>query len=110
VPKVQRLPALIAGAAAGALAAAVLLRRRRPPERPAPADADPRADELRRKLAEARQASAEEDEVEAAERISETTVEEAPAPPADEFEAMRRRVHEEAQRAAEEMKESGEDS
>ena len=43
-----------------------------------------------------------------ASRASETS-EERPAPPADEFEAMRRRVHEEARAAAEEMKKSGED-
>ncbi|HEX2505625.1 MAG TPA: hypothetical protein VHK22_05395 [Gaiellaceae bacterium] len=103
----QRLPALLAGAAAGALATAAFLRRRRPEPRALPVP-DPRADDLRRKLAEARQASAEEDAVEAAERIVETTAEDAPAPPpSDEFEAMRRRVHEEAQAAADEMKKSG---
>jgi hypothetical protein len=105
---VGRLSTLLAGAAAGALAAAAILRRRRA-DRPAPAAPDPRADELRRKLAEARQAFAEEDEVEAAERFGETTAEDDPAPPADEFEAMRRRVHEEAKAAAEEMRKAGEE-
>jgi hypothetical protein len=104
----RRLSALLAGAAAGALAAAAISRRRRA-EWPAPAAPDPRADELRRKLAEARQASAEEDAVEAAERVVETTAEDDPASPSREFEAMRRRVHEEARASAEEMKKSGEE-
>ena len=86
---------------------------------------DPRAQELREKLAEARNARADEDDFEAAGMAAETAVEEpaapppapprppaetseperrSPAEPADEFEAMRRRVHEEARAAAEEMR------
>ena len=117
-----RLSTLLAGAAAGAFAATVLLRRRRPTR--APERLDPRAQELREKLAEARNARADEDDFEAAGMAAETAVEEPAAPPpaprppaeasgperpkpggpADEFEAMRRRVHEEARAAAEEMR------
>lgn len=118
-----RLSTLLAGAAAGAFAATVLLRRRRPTL--APERLDPRAQELREKLAEARNARANEDDFEAAGMAAETAVEEPAAPPpappeppaeasgperpkpggpADEFEAMRRRVHEEARAAAEEMR------
>jgi hypothetical protein len=119
VTEVRRVSTLLAGVAAGAFAATVLLRRRRPtlaPERP-----DPRALELREKLAEARHARADEEDFEAAGMAAETAVEEPaalppsppetsapeaskPAEPADEFEAMRRRVHEEARAAAEEMR------
>ena len=120
---VRRVSTLLAGAAAGAFAATVLLRRRRPTL--APERLDPRAQELREKLAEARNARADEDDFEAAGMAAETAVEEPAAPPpapprppaeasgperpkpggpADEFEAMRRRVHEEARAAAEEMR------
>ncbi len=128
---VRRISTLLAGAAAGAFAATVLLRRRRPTV--APERGDPRAQELREKLAEARSARADEDDFAAAGMAAETAVEEPatppPAPPrppaetseperpkpggpADEFEAMRRRVHEEGRAAAEEMRrdpESGAD-
>lgn len=126
----QRLPALLAGAAAGALAATAYFRRQA--AAPGAVEApDPRAEGLRAKLAEARQAAVEEERVEAAERARETTVEDDPEPalpaepeqtapaeappwpaeptsppPADEFEAMRRRVHDEARAAADEMKRS----
>lgn len=119
---VRRVSTLLAGAAAGAFAATVLLRRRRPTL--APERLDPRAQELREKLAEARNARADEADFEAAGMAAETAVEEPAAPPlaprpsakssrpetpkpgepADEFEAMRRRVHEEARAAAEEMR------
>ncbi len=138
----RRVSTLLAGAAAGAFAATVLMRRRRPTL--APERLDPRAQELREKLAEARNARADEDDFEVAGMAAETAVEEPaaappapplppaetavedpaappPAPPlppaevsgperpkpggpADEFEAMRRRVHEEARAAAEEMR------
>jgi hypothetical protein len=119
VTGVRRVSTLLAGAAAGAFAAAVLLRLRRPTL--APERLDPRARELREKLAEARTARADEEDFEAAGMAAETAVEEPaalppsppetsepeaskPAEPADEFEAMRRRVHEEARAAAEEMR------
>jgi hypothetical protein len=132
-------------AAAGAAVGALLARYRRPAEAPA-APSDRRAEELRRKLAEARAAAADENDFEAAGMGAETLVEEpeqeappapaeAPAPPAsvgrppepepappakgpqkpaaerppsDEFEAMRRRIHEESRAAAEEMRRSAE--
>jgi hypothetical protein len=116
VTEVKRLPALLAGGVAGALAATAYLRRRGPGTRLEPAASDPRAADLRQKLAEARRAAAEEDEVEAAERLAETSVADDPPaapsrevdPPRDEFEAMRRRVHDEARAAADEMRRSTE--
>jgi hypothetical protein len=119
---VRRVSTLLAGAAAGAFAATVLLRRRRPTL--APDRLDPRAQELREKLVEARNARADEDDFEAAGMAAETAAEEPAAPPpvpprppaeaseperpkpgpTDEFEAMRRRVHEEGRAAAEEMR------
>jgi hypothetical protein len=127
----RRLSTLLAGAAAGAFAATVFLRRQRPPL--ASETPDARAEELREKLAEARTARADEADFEVAGMAAETAVEEhlapekaaekttpapvqrpspkqprpetqAPGGPADEFEAMRRRVHEEARAAAEEMR------
>lgn len=92
-----------------------------------PEPADPRADELRRKLAEARRTLPDEEDFEVAGMGAETLVEDAPRstaraapappppadadeapPPADEFEAMRRRIHEEGRAAAEEMRRAGE--
>ena len=88
----------------------------------APEQPDPRALKLREKLAEARNARADEEDFEAAGMGAETAVEEPvfpprlppaetsdpetpkPVKPVDEFEAMRRRVHEEARAAAEEMR------
>jgi hypothetical protein len=98
--------------AAGALigAAAALLYRRRP-QLPS---MDPRAEELRQKLAEARTSRADEDDFEAAGQGAETVIaEEDPKkrpfsrPPDDEFEAMRKRIHEEGKAAAEEMRREG---
>ena len=124
----RRNAALVLGAAVGAAVGALLARRRAPLE--APSAADERAEELRRKLAEARAATADEDDFEAAGSGAETVVEEPPPraeaptrspekpvpateepsepPPADEFEAMRRRIHDEGRAAAEEMRRSGE--
>ena len=108
--------AAVVGAAAGALLAR--LRRRRRPEPESAEAADPRAEELRHKLAEARSASAEEDEFQAAGMGAETIVDEPPrassprpgeeGEPVDEFEAMRRRIHAEGRKAAEEMREGSE--
>jgi hypothetical protein len=113
----QRNAALAVGALAGA--AAALLFRRRPRTEPgaAPRELVPdQAEELRRKLAEARATHADEDDFAAAGMGAETIVTEEPRPsvpgeaapseraPTDEFEAMRRRVHEEGRAAAEEMR------
>jgi len=146
---VRRNAKLALVAVAGAAVGAVLARLRRPAEAP-PAVPDRRAEELRRKLAEARDAPADEDDFEAAGMGAETVVEDSPrteppppappaepptaeppaepptaeppaaepapsppqapaaseAPPRDEFEAMRRRIHEEGRAAAEEMRRS----
>ena len=110
-------------ALAGAAVGAVLVRLRKPAE--LPPLPDERAEELRRKLAEARAAAADQDDFEVAGMGAETIVEEEPPrppaastpaeqsapagePPQDEFEAMRRRIHEEGKAAAEEMRRSAE--
>jgi hypothetical protein len=131
VPKVKRNAKLALVALGGAAVGAVLARLRRPSE-PPPPPPDERAEELRRKLAEARAAVVDEDDFEAAGMGAETLVKEprdepTPAapeppqpqpqpqaqpppsdepPPQDEFEAMRRRIHEEGKAAAEEMRRS----
>jgi membrane-bound lytic murein transglycosylase B len=121
---VRRNTALALAAAAGAAVGTLLARRRRADARLQQAT-DERAEDLRRKLAEARAAGTNEDDFEAAGSGAETVVEEPapptpPAPPAaepaqprepppaDEFEAMRRRIHEEGRAAAEEMRRAGE--
>ena len=107
----RRKVALLVGAAVGTLGA-VLVRRRAGPSRgvATPPDTDPRAEELRRKLAEAREQAADEDEFEAAGMGSEALVEDEPRPDpgAGGVDEERRRVHEEARAAAEEMRRSGE--
>jgi hypothetical protein len=105
---VNQKAALAFGALAGA-GAAVLLGRRRPRVgAAAPPAADRRAQELREKLEEARSAAVDEADFDAAGMGAETIVAEEPARreqlPADEFEAMRKRVHEEARAAADEMR------
>jgi hypothetical protein len=118
----QRNAALAVGALAGAAAALLLRRRPRTEPGAAPRELVPdQAEELRRKLAEARVTHADEDEFAAAGMGAETMVTEEPRPreprpaesalsepeerpPSDEFEAMRRRVHEEGRAAAEEMR------
>jgi len=85
----------------GGLAAAGLLRRRKAPIDAVAKDSepDPRAGELRRKLAESRAIVDEREEFEEAE----TTVDEAPTP--SDPELRRRAVHEAGRAAAERMKE-----
>jgi hypothetical protein len=106
VTVVDQKGALAVGALAGAAAAFFLGRKRRAPL-PSQAPAlDPRAEERRRNLDEAREADVDEADFLAgmgAETIVEEPSGDEPAP-ADEFEAMRRRVHEEARAAAEEMR------
>jgi hypothetical protein len=105
---VRQGSALAFGALVGAAAALFLRGRRAPVATGAAPAADPRAEELRKKLAEARRADVDERDFQAAGMGAETIVAEEPRrsepPPADEFEAMRRRVHEEARAAAEEMR------
>jgi hypothetical protein len=111
VPDVKRSVALLVGAAIGAIGAVIARRRtaRAPAAGSAPAP-DPRAEELRRKLAEAREQAADEDEFEAAGMAGEALVEDEPRPDPEtgDVDEERRRVHEEARAAAEEMRRSGE--
>jgi hypothetical protein len=111
VPDVKRNVALLVGAALGTIGAVLVRRRtsRAPGVSRAPAS-DPRAEELRRKLAEAREQAADEDEFEAAGMTGEALVEDEPRPDPEtgEVDEERRRVHEEARAAAEEMRRSGE--
>jgi periplasmic protein TonB len=88
VARVRTNAKLALAAAAGAAVGALFSRWRRVPDAP-PAPPDQRAEELRRKLAEARVAAADEDDFEAAGMGAETLVEEpAPsAPPLDYVEA-----------------------
>jgi hypothetical protein len=109
---VNQKEALALGALAGAAAAFLLGRRRSQPQAPAPARAPappPQPEEdLQAKLAEAREAAVDEAEFNAAGMAGETIAPDEPLPakpaPPNEFEAMRRRVHEEARAAAEEMR------
>jgi hypothetical protein len=100
--------AMAVGALAGAAAALFFGRKRRAVVPSAAPALDPRADERRRRLDEARQADVDEADFHAAGMGAETIVAEESASeepvPANEFEAMRRRVHEEARAAAEEMR------
>lgn len=82
----------------GAFALFGFLRRRQAPS--TETQVDPRAEELRRKLAESRAMVDEREEFEAAE----TPVDQAPEPLGDP-EARRRAVHESARAAAERMRE-----
>jgi hypothetical protein len=83
----------------GAFALFGFLRRRKPPVAPPAGVPDPRAEELRRKLAEAREIVEERDEFEAAEPTVDQT-EHAPEDP----ERRRRDVHEAARETARRMR------
>jgi hypothetical protein len=105
---VNQKEALAVGALAGAAAAFLLGRRRPAPPAPQAAATPAPTDDLQARLAEARDAPADEAEFAAAGMAGETIVADEPGgrepPPENEFEAMRRRVHEEARAAAEEMR------
>ena len=109
----KRNLAVLAGTGLGA-AVAFLLRRRTRTEPGAAPTADPRADDLRRKLVQARERAAEEEDFEAAGIGAEVIVreepgaEEAAARARDDVEEARRRVHEEGRRAADEMRRASE--
>lgn len=94
--------AWIGGAALGAVAVARALVRRRPAPAapPAPSPADPRAEELRAKLAEARSVADDREEFES----GETPVDE--AEPVADPEARRRSVHDAGRSAVERMRSS----
>ena len=90
---------MLAGALGGIVAAKALAGRR-PRRAPAPVDVgDPRAEELRRRLAEARALADERDEFEGAE----TTVD---AAEPDDPDTRRRAVHDAARAAAERMRDA----
>jgi hypothetical protein len=93
-----RLVWFLGGLALGGAALARVVRPRRPRAEVQPGP-DPRAAELRRKLAESRSIVSERDEFEAAE----TPVDEA-EPAGVEIEDRRRRVHEEGRAAARRMR------
>ena len=110
----RREIALLAGVATGVVAAAVAFRRRARTS-PDAGGRDPRAEELRRKLDEARETAAEEGEL-GAESPPEpvpgerTTREDSPVTGVvDDVVVARRRVHEEGRAAAEEMRRDPED-
>ena len=104
--------ALAVGALAGAAAPFLLGRRRVASRTQQPAPTPQPAEDLQSKLAEARAARVDEAEFDAAGMAGETIVAEEPSthepPPENEFEAMRRRVHEEARAAADEMRRKAE--
>ena len=108
----RRNTALLAGAALGTLGALVVRRLTGglTAGSTGTLSSDPRADELRRKLAEAREEAADEDEFEAAGMSGEALVEDEPRPDREtgQVDEARRRVHEQARAAAEEMRRSGE--
>jgi hypothetical protein len=100
-----RRPLALASAALAALGlyGAVASRRRRATPALAPEAPDPRAEELRRKLAESRAIVEEREEFEAAE----TPVDR--AEPATEVDERRRAVHEQARGTARKMRDTGPD-
>ena len=103
----RRNAALFAGIAAGTVAAVLLRRRAATPLEPGTREPpDPRAEELRRKLAEAREQAADEHDFEAAGMAGEALIEDEPPPDrsSGEVDEARRRVHEDARAAAEEMR------
>jgi hypothetical protein len=91
----RRLYTWLLGMAGGAAAYRVFRRRPRPAGGPAVG----RAGELRAKLAEAREAGDDRESFEA----GETPVDQAVVPPADDLDARRRSVHEQARGAIDEM-------
>ena len=101
----MRRPLALASAALAALGlyGAVASRRRRATPAPTPETRDPRAEELRRKLAESRSIVEEREEFEAAE----TPVDR--AEPATEVDERRRAVHEQARGTARKMRDTGPD-
>jgi cation diffusion facilitator CzcD-associated flavoprotein CzcO len=96
--------AIVGGGLGGLVVVRALRRRfrRKPPE--ARADADPRAEELRRKLDESRAVVDDREEFESAE----TPVDAAESLP-DDLDERRRQVHERARARADQMRSSTED-
>jgi hypothetical protein len=90
----RRLYTWLAGVAGGAAVYRVFRRHPRPVHEP-----DARADELRAKLAEAREAGDDRDSFEA----GETPVDQVDVPMTDDLDARRRSVHDQARAAIDEM-------
>ena len=105
----KRNVALAAGLAGGALAG-ILLRRRggRLGARSA-SRADPRAEELRRKLAEARDAAADPEDADAAGMAGDTVSADQPPvrPTREQADSLRQRIHERGRETADEMRQAG---
>ena len=101
----KRNVALLAGLAGGAIAAA-LLRRSRIPRETAPGIRDRHAEELRRKLSQAREAAADEDELQAAGLGGDTVAADQPpvGPTREEADSLRQRIHERGRDTADEMR------
>ncbi len=104
----RRTLTLAAGLAAGAIGG-VLLRRSRVVGARAPGGRDPRAEELRRKLSQARDAAADEEELDAVRMGGDTVaVDQPPAQPTrEEADSLRRRTHERGREAADEQRRGG---
>ncbi len=101
----RRTLTLAAGLAAGAIGG-VLLRRSRSVGARTPGGRDSRAEELRRKLSQARDAATDEEELDAAGMGGETVaVDQPPARPTrEEADSLRRRTHERGRETADEMR------
>lgn len=102
----RRLLTGIAGAVGLAALLRALRRRRATPSQPQPPAPDPAA-ELREKLAQAREAAADETDFEAAGMGAETIVADDDA--AADVDARRRSVHEQGRATADEMRRSADD-
>jgi hypothetical protein len=105
---VKRNLTLLAGAVGGAIGA-ILFRRQRAAREIAPGGRDPRAEELRRKLNQARDAAADEEDFEAAGMGGETVAADQPParPTREEADSLRQRVHERGRETADEMRRTG---
>ncbi len=90
-----RIAALVGGVALAGAALYRLTRRGAAAPQPVPTPPDPRADELRRKLAESREVVGEQEEFESAE----TTID-----AVEDVEERRREIHERGHAAAEQMR------
>ena len=101
----KRSVALLAGLAGGALAA-VAFRRRRDAGEMEPGGPERRAEELRRKLSQAREAAPDEQDFQAAEMGGDTVAADQPPvrPTREEADSLRQEVHERGREAADDMR------
>jgi hypothetical protein len=105
VPFVKRIVTLLAGLAGGALAAVAFRRRRGASEAGVEAP-ERRAEELRRKLSQAREAAADEEDFRAAEMGGDTVAADQPPvrPTREDADSLRQEVHERGREAADDMR------